>query len=141
MSAVVTSLIFPRAIAIAANTPTTIVTKPSLDLVCMQDAVDARDSAIIIGVKTYGDAMLTALNTREFALKAAWGITVVKDRRATIAKAWADYRVTLKTARAAMNTARNAAWTTFNVTRKTCGTGAAADDAGTAAVDGALSEK
>ena len=100
----------------------------AIDLACVASAVDKRDTAIIGAFDSFHDAIKSALQTRRDALKAAWALTDQKARRAAIKAAWSAYRASAQTARKALNQAQRVAWSKFNTERKSCGTGAAADD-------------
>src|SRR3989344_5984228 len=120
-----TSLALAAAVtAFADNTPpptappTSPAHKKTIDLACMQTAVDKRDSAIIAGVDAYHTAVKTALETRKTSLKAAWGITDRKERRAALKTAWRAYRTALKGARKGLHTSKNAVWAAFKADRR-----------------------
>lgn len=102
-------------------------TQKTLDVACMAAAIDKRDTAISGAF----DALKTAVTTRKDVLKSAWGQTDKKMRRDGIKAAWKAYASSVSSARSA----RKSAWTAFNTDRKACGTGAAAEDAATQAVD------
>lgn len=105
----------------------------TVDLVCMQNAVEKRDTAITTSFDTYTAKIKTLLGARKDALKTAWTLSDKKTRRAAITKAWKDYRAGVKTARTDWSKAKKAAWKQFYTDRKTCkGTG---DDSTTESVD------
>ncbi len=113
-------------------------TPPRFDAVCMQTAVDKRDSAIISAWDVYSAAVKSALSARKDALKSAWGITDAKERRAAIKKAWADFSSAVRQARKDFNSARKSAWKTFMADRRACGTGAVREDNSSERNDAAL---
>ncbi len=109
------------------TTPTT-TTKKTLNVACIQDAVDKRDTAIASAVTTFSTTVTNGLNTRKDALKAAWALTDTKARRAALNAAWTAWRTTARQARHTLNTARTSAWTQFRTDRRNCGSSAATGD-------------
>ena len=110
-----------------------------LDVSCIQNAIEARDTSISSAVGASATAVQTALSTRKTALKAAWAITVRKNRRAAINAAWSAYNKSAKSARATLSSARKSAWATFNASAKTCKSVSASDDpVGSSAQDSQL---
>ena len=95
-------------------------TPVTVDVTCMQNAVEKRDTAIMAGVDAYSAAVKTALMTRKDALKAAWALTDKTQRNAALKTAWTAFEGTWKKASAAMKTARNGAWTAFKTDSKAC---------------------
>ena len=103
-------------------------TMRTVNVACMQAAIEKRDSAIISAHNAANTSITTALSARKDALKAAWGQTDRKTRRSALHDAWKAWMTTSKQARTTFKTARDGAWTTFASDRKTCGTGAMNDD-------------
>lgn len=116
------------------TTTTTEKTTKTLNLACMQTAVDKRDGALVKAFDAYHTSILTALKNRQSALKTAWGISSTADRQLAIRKAWNEYRTERHTARKTFTTAKNNAWQTFMSERQTC-KGSLIDDGTNAAVD------
>lgn len=102
----------------------------TVDLVCMQNAVVAREDAIIAALDTYHTNVKAALTTRRDALKAAWTISDKDTRKEAIRKAWSDFKGTWKKERKALNEAKRAAWKKFNETGKTCNARGEGEDQG-----------
>ena len=95
-------------------------TAATVDVPCIQNAVDKRDTAISDGVDAYAAAVKTSLSTRKDALKAAWALTDKTQRTAAIKAAWSAFAGTWKKASMAMKSAKNDAWKTFGSDAKTC---------------------
>lgn len=112
--------------------------KLQLDPVCMQNAVEKRDNAIIAAFDVKNTAIKTALETRKNALKTAWGITDRKSRQDAIRKTWADFRVAKAQAVKTYNGARKVAWQQFRTERKACGILGTADDKATEKEDNGI---
>lgn len=89
-------------------------------LACVQTAVEKRDNAVISAFDAFSASAKTALEARRDALKAAWGITDKKQRRAAIKKAWNDFGFATKTARKTFNKARLVAWAQYAKDGKAC---------------------
>jgi len=106
------------------STPTstpvkTHIAKP-IDVACIQQAIDTRDSALSAAVDAYATAVKNALSARQSALKSAWALTNKKDRQAAIKNAWLDYRKAIKKARKDLQTARQNAWKDYYKSKKSC---------------------
>ncbi len=94
----------------------------TLDLTCMQTAVDAREDALTTAFATFHDAVDTALAARKTALHDAWGLTDKTARLAAIKSARETYKKSHESALKALKKARGTAWETFKTTsKKTCG--------------------
>ena len=92
----------------------------TVDLACMQTAVEKRDNAMIAAQDAYSASWKTALQTRRDELKAAWGIQDKKQREEAIRAAWKKFRESRKTGRENFRTARKNAWNTFKTDSKAC---------------------
>lgn len=103
---------------------------PRFDAVCMQNAVDKRDGAIINAWDIYSAAVKSALSARRSALKAAWGLSTAKDRRMALSQAWKDFNSAMNQARKDLNSARKSAWKAFMADKRACGPGAREDNSG-----------
>jgi len=92
----------------------------AIDVTCIQQAIDTRDSALSTAVDAYATAVKNALSARQSALKSAWALTNKKDRQAAIKNAWLDYRKAIKKARKDLGTARQNAWKDYYSSKKSC---------------------
>ena len=101
--------------------------KPVLDVACIQNAIEKRDTVISVGVDTFATSMKSDLSTRKEALKAAWAITKAQDRRAARKAAWATYSKSAKDAHTALKTVRNSAWSVYKTDLKSCKVGDAGE--------------
>lgn len=118
-----TSLVAAPALAEDTANTTATTTPPvrkTLDLACMQSAVEKRDNAIIAAFDAYSASVKTALTTRRDALKAAWGLTDRIQRRDAINAAWKAHRKARNDAFRTLRDARRAAWKQFRADAKTC---------------------
>lgn len=104
------------------------MTKKTLDIACMANAVDKRESSIMSGFDVFATATKNAYQARKDALKAAWGNTDPKARNKAIKEAWETYRKAAMKARKDWGSARHAAWMQFAKDSKACrGTGSGQD--------------
>lgn len=110
----------------------------TVDVACIQAAIDKRDNAIIAAVDTFHDAAKSALQTRRDALKAAWALTDRDARRKAIRSAWENYRKSVRQARQDLNKVRRAAWAQYKTDRRACGKGVSSDEGIGAGVDAQL---
>lgn len=122
------------------STATTTVNKPEterhlkkpemkkLDITCVQTAVEKREAAVAASVDTYYSALKTALSVRRDALKTAWAITDNKARSTAVNAAWKTFQDSRKAAQKIYRDSRNAAWKTFSTDRKACGLSSSAEE-------------
>jgi len=92
----------------------------TFDPVCVQNAIEKRDSAIIDAWDVYSAKVKSALETRKNELKAAWGKTDNKEKKKAIRAAWEKYRKSVRDARRALNDAKKAAWKQYRTDAKAC---------------------
>lgn len=102
----------------ASSTPTS---TPGYDVVCMQNAVTAREDGIVNANNIRAAALNTALQNRKIDLVAAWAITNRVERNKARNLAWTNYNKARRTARNTYNTATKAVWKTYHVAAKACG--------------------
>ncbi len=129
LAALITSPVFAQVTggtSVTANTPVVMASsspkKATVDLACVQTAVDTREDAIGSAFTTFSTAESAALAARKSALHDAWGITSSKDRRVAREKAWTDFRTANRAAFSALRTARKSAWAAFATASKACHT-------------------
>lgn len=126
-----------HAVATTATSMSSIATS-TLDVICIQKVVDTRDSAIITAADGYYTSTKSALETRRDALKNAWAISKVKERKVAIKKAWADFTKAQKEAKRKLQKAKSAAWKQYRADRKGCGKQAISDDSAGEGADSQL---
>ncbi len=95
--------------------------KTEINITCIQNAIDKRDTAIIVSVDTYLSKIKTAFETRRSELKAAWALAEKKERGMAIKDAWTNFKEKKLTARKDVDDGRKQAWNDFNAERKNCG--------------------
>ncbi len=100
------------------STPTT---TPGYPAVCLQNAVAAREDAIMTAYNTRTTAINVAMQTRKTALVSAWGIADQKLRNQARKAAWDNYNKTRKAARLTYNATNKSTWKTFHAAAKACG--------------------
>jgi hypothetical protein len=96
-------------------------TSTSTDVgICMQKAVEKRDTAIISAYDTYSAGLKTALTARMADLKSAWGMADKSARKTAIKDAWAKFKTTRAGLRQTLGSSRDASWITFRNDRVAC---------------------
>lgn len=100
--------------------PTHKATVPAADYVCVQTAVDARETAIASAFGTFTTAENAALAARKSALHDAWNMTTAKTRNTAVKKAWSDFRTANRVAYKDLRTAHKVAWKDFATASKAC---------------------
>jgi hypothetical protein len=106
--------------------------------VCMQTAVDKRDTAIITAIEKYYTTTKTAFETRKNALKTAWGTTDRTQRKTALKAAWDTFKGTWRKASRDLQVGKKTTWRQFNIDRKACGATIRSDDLTTETVDAQL---
>ena len=93
----------------------------SLNVSCIQNAVEKRDSAIISAHNTFSSSITNALTVRKDALKLAWAKPTRQERTPARKAAYDAFRTTQKSAHEALRSARKSSWSTFDTDMKVCG--------------------
>lgn len=93
-------------------------TRPTLDLSCMSEAVETRETALATAWEEFNEDVTAALLKRKAALIAAWDIDNNADRGKAIKAAWTAWKTDKKSAHTAFRTDRKSAWDTFKKTAK-----------------------
>lgn len=102
----------------ATSTKSKIKNKTTVNLTCMQTAVDTREEAIVKSFTNFTTDISEALTDRKDALHDAWGITDKSSRNTAVKKAWTDWKTAKKEAHTDLKAARKSAWETFKTTAK-----------------------
>lgn len=100
---------------------TTTAKKPQLDVICIKNAVERRESAVIAAYDKKTTAIKTALTTRKNALKEAWSKITTKERLAARLAAWRVFRAAKLGAQKIYVGEIKATWQQFKIDRKSCG--------------------
>ncbi len=96
------------------------ITISEYDPVCVQNAVEKRENAIIVAYDTKVQAIKNALVAKKAALVAAWGKTDQKERVQARQKAWEDFKSAVKTATQSFREAVKNAWKAYREERRAC---------------------
>jgi len=94
--------------------------KRTVDIACVQKAIDAREDALMNAWTAHNTAVSSAYAARKTALHAAWGMTDPGARKAAIKAAWEAFRTSMKTAKETWKKSRKAAWETFRASAHAC---------------------
>ena len=97
------------------------VTKPEINVGCLQNAIDKRDTAIISSWDVFSPVIKTALETRKSALKDAVVKPTLKEKRMAVRAAWDAFRKTTRDARKKLQESRRVAWKQFRTNARLCG--------------------
>ncbi len=104
-----------------ASTTATSTGATSTQILCMQNALDKRENALITGHDTYNTGVKAALTNRLTGLKASWGLA---DRKLRIEKRLATYkafRTEMQAANTVLRNTKNSSWKNFQADAKVCG--------------------
>ncbi len=93
----------------------------TVDLNCMQTAVDARETALTTAFDELNSSVGSALSARKSALSSAWSISDAKERRTAIIAAMKEWKTARMAAYKEMKSDRKAAWDGFKTAAKACG--------------------
>lgn len=96
-------------------------TERALNLQCIQNALEKRDTAIISAHGTYNTSIVAALTARKDGLKTAWAKVTRDERREARKTVWNAFRTSHKSAHEALRTVRKTSWSTFDTDMKACG--------------------
>jgi len=122
-NAIITLLITSLVVALIAFVPFYSHTadakvKKSVNLSCMQTAIDTREDAIGDAFESFNDDVEAALAVRKTALHDAWGLTDKVARTTAVKNAWKTWKTDHKSAHSELKSERKAAWATFKTTAK-----------------------
>ena len=92
-----------------------------LNVQCVQNAVEKRDSAVISAHSTFNTSIVNALTVRKDAVKLAWAKETQKDRTSARKAAYEVFRTSQKSAHEALRSVRKTSWSTFDTDMKACG--------------------
>jgi hypothetical protein len=90
----------------------------TINLTCMQTAVQERETAVASAFDAFATDMKAAYADRKAALNTAWGMTDAKERNTAIKAAWKEFRKDRVEARKDLGTAKKNAWREFRTTAK-----------------------
>lgn len=110
-------------------------TNVTVNVTCIQDAIEKRDSAIVPAFNAFSSSVVTALETRKTELKAAWEKTNTAERRLALRDAWKKYKKAVTDARKQLRTAKKTAWQQFAQEAQAC---KVSGDPTTASVDNSI---
>jgi hypothetical protein len=91
-----------------------------IDVACIQNAIDTRDTALANMVSDWSSSTGNALQARREALKDSWSIIDYKKRRLAQRTAWSEYRKLLRSANSSKAKERSRSWKKFEQDRRQC---------------------
>lgn len=89
-------------------------------IMCVGNAVNARETSIDAAMTTYTASLNTAYSTRAAALKQAYTLTTTAAVKAAVKTAWSTFSTSAKSARMTWQTSRNTAWATYRTAAVAC---------------------
>lgn len=105
----------------------------ALDTVCVQNAIDKREAALLAAFDTRYTSTRVTIQKRNEAQKMAWQMAEAKDRKTALKKVWVDNSASMGKVMREWQGNRAASWRQFNTDRRACGPTAAAEDGNTSA--------
>ncbi len=93
----------------------------SLNIICIQTAIDKRENSLISGHDALNNMTKNALETRKSSLKSAWAIENGIDRRNKRYEVYKTFKANIQTAHANMRSVRKLAWDNFEKEMIACG--------------------
>jgi hypothetical protein len=121
LTAILLSLSLPAAAASLENQKSTSSLNINQDqLLCVQDAVFLRETAVMGALNTFYTRMQKTLEARRALIKAAWDIKDGAKRRTTLKAIWKKFGFTWKTERELMSTSMRKAWDDYRIARTEC---------------------
>lgn len=92
-----------------------------IDPMCMQNAVEKRETSLITALNTKHTSVITAHTVRKDALKAAFLLPTKKEVNDARTLANKNFESVIKSAQSGMKTTREVVWPTFRTDVKACG--------------------
>ena len=92
----------------------------TLDVACIQSALDKRESAVIAAFDKKTSAVKTALDQRKTDLKAAWALSGLKDRIKARLVAWKNFKKADVNSRMTYRKEVKSAWAQYKTDKKAC---------------------
>lgn len=90
-------------------------------VMCIGNALEKRENALITGHDAFNTAIKNALQKRLTNLKDAWAQTDRKMKQDKKNAAWRTFKTEAQSAHTAMKTVRQSAWRTFDAEMRACG--------------------
>lgn len=104
--------------AIATSTTSSM---PARNVVCIQSAIEKRETALIAGHNTFNTSIVNALTARKDGLKSAYALTDKGATKTAKRAVWSKFKVDGKAAHDSMRSVRKASWSAFNTDMRACG--------------------
>jgi hypothetical protein len=104
-----------------ATTTQATTTATSTQVICIQNALEKRENALIAGHDAFASAIKTALTNRLTGLKDAWAQTDRSVRQTKRQAAYKAFRTESQSANSTMRSVRVGAWKTFDTEMRACG--------------------
>lgn len=119
------AFLFAQTITVpATTTKTTVTTKAKAKIVnpiCLQGAIEKRETSLIADYNTLNTSLTTALSVRKEALKSAVELPTKAEIVTAKSTANKTFDASAKSARTVMKASRTSAWTVYKTDTKACG--------------------
>lgn len=93
----------------------------TINVACVQAAVEKRENALIAGHDTFNTSIKAALEARKVALKDAWSAADKATRQSKKNTAYKNFKTSTQSAHTSLRGVRNTAWSAFTTEMKACG--------------------
>lgn len=94
----------------------------TVDVACIQAALDKRESAIILSFDKKSMTVKTALDQRKTDLKSAWALSNLKDRIRARLTAWKNFKKVDYSSRTTYRKEVKSVWAQYKIDKKACNT-------------------
>jgi len=93
----------------------------TLNVTCIQNAIEKRDSAIITTHTVFSTSITSALTTRKDALKLSWAKPTREERSSSRKATYDAFKTAQKSTHETLRNVRKSSWSTFDTEMKACG--------------------
>lgn len=115
------SLIAVPLLASAQLNATTTGNMPARNVICIQSAIEKRETALIAGHNSFNTSIVSALTVRKDGLKSAYALTEKGATKTAKKAVWSKFKTDGKAAHDSMRSVRKGSWNTFNADMRVCG--------------------
>ena len=106
---------------VSATTTKKVKTIKKVDVLCLQNAIEKRDSTLITGLNTENTSLVAAMTARKDSLKSAISLSSSTQIQAARKNAQSSFKTSVKSAHEAMKDTRMSSWSTYKTEAKACG--------------------
>lgn len=107
--------------SISTTTTKKIKTVKKVDVLCLQNAIEKRDSTLIAGLNTENASLVAAMTARKDSLKSAISLSSSAQIQAARKNSESSFKTSVKSAHEAMKGTRTSSWSIYKTEAKACG--------------------